>query len=97
MRRKDEAYLDELGAVRIPDPTTAGDFLRRLDRGTIDLLSEAINTARVRVWKKNKRSFFERAMIDVDGTIAGTHGECKEGMDMSYKGIWGYAPLVTVA
>jgi len=33
-------------------------------------------------------------VIDVDGTIAGTQGECKEGMDMSYKGIWGYAPLV---
>ena len=96
--RQDEAYMDALGAVRIPDPTTAGDFLRRLDRGHIDDLSEAINVARTRVWKKNKRSFFERAIIDVDGTIAGTQGECKEGMDMSYKGIWGYAPLlVTLA
>ena len=98
LRRQDAAYMDSLGAVRIPDPTTAGDFLRRLDRGRIDLLSEAINTARIRVWKKSKRSFFERAIIDVDGTIAGTQGECKEGMDMSYKGIWGYAPLlVTLA
>lgn len=96
--RQDEAYLDALGAVRIPDPTTAGDFLRRLNRGHIDDLSEAINAARARVWKMNKRSFFERAVIDVDGTIAGTQGECKEGMDMSYKGIWGYAPLlVTLA
>lgn len=96
--RQDEAYMDALGAARIPDPTTAGDFLRRLDRGHIDDLSEAINVARTRVWKKNKRSFFERAFIDVDGTIAGTQGECKEGMDMSYKGIWGYAPLlVTLA
>ena len=98
LRRQDEAYLDALGAVRIPAPTTVGDFLRRLDREHIDLLSEAINTARVRVWKKNKRSFFEHAIIDIDGTIAGTQGECKEGMDMSYKGIWGYAPLlVTLA
>jgi hypothetical protein len=98
LRRQDEAYMDALGAVRIPDPTTAGDFLRRLDRGHIDDLSEAINVARTRVWKKNKRSFFERAIIDVDGTIASTQGECKEGMDMSYKGIWGYAPLlVTLA
>lgn len=98
--RQDEAYMNALGAERIPDPTTAGDFLRRLDRGHIDDLSEAINTARARVWKKRKkkRSFFERAIIDVDGTIAGTQGECKEGMDMSYKGIWGYAPLlVTLA
>jgi hypothetical protein len=30
----------------------------------------------------------------VDGTIAGTYGECKGGMGLSYKGIWGYAPLV---
>ena len=96
--RQDEAYMNALGAVRIPDPTTAGDFLRRLDRGAIDDLSEAINTARTRVWKKNKRSFFKLAVIDIDGTIAGTEGECKEGMDMSYKGIWGYAPLlVTLA
>lgn len=98
LRRQDEAYMDALGAVRIPDPTTAGDFLRRFDRGRIDDLAEAINVARIRVWKKNKRSFFDRATIDVDGTIAGTQGECKEGMDMSYKGVWGYAPLlVTLA
>ena len=34
------------------------------------------------------------AIIDVDGTIAPTLGECKGGMDISYKGIWGYAPLI---
>jgi hypothetical protein len=33
LRRQDEAYMNALGAVRIPDPTTAGDFLRRLGRG----------------------------------------------------------------
>jgi len=98
LRRQDEAYMNAIGAVRIPDPTTAGDFLRRFDRHQIDLLSETINTARTRVWKKNKASFFKLAIIDIDGTIAGTQGECKEGMDMSYKGIWGYAPLlVTLA
>jgi hypothetical protein len=29
--RNDEAYLDALGAGRIPDPTTAGDFCRRFE------------------------------------------------------------------
>ena len=34
-RRNDESYLDALGAQRIPDPTTAGDFCRRFDRGEL--------------------------------------------------------------
>jgi hypothetical protein len=29
LRRNDEVFLDTLGAQRIPDPTTAGDFCRR--------------------------------------------------------------------
>lgn len=94
LRRQDEAYLDALGAKRIPDPTTAGDFLRRFDRASIDSLSEVFNATRARVWKQQQPTFFEQAIIDVDGTIAGTNGECKEGMDMSYKGVWGYAPLL---
>jgi hypothetical protein len=39
-------------------------------------------------------SFRKEAIIDVDGTVAGTTGECKEGMDIAYNGIWGYAPLI---
>jgi hypothetical protein len=31
--------------------------------------------------------------LDTDGTIAPTFGQCKGGMALSYKGIWGYAPL----
>ena len=34
------------------------------------------------------------AYIDVDGTLASTYGKRKQGMDISYKGIWGYHPLV---
>jgi hypothetical protein len=30
-RRSDEAFLNALGAHRLLDPTTAGDFLRRFD------------------------------------------------------------------
>jgi hypothetical protein len=32
--------------------------------------------------------------LDVDGTIVPTSGSRKQGMDISYKGIWGYAPLI---
>ena len=34
------------------------------------------------------------AFIDVDGTLAPTLGEKKDGIDMSYKGVWGYHPLI---
>lgn len=31
LRRNDEAFMDAIGAQRIPDPTTAGDFTRRFE------------------------------------------------------------------
>jgi hypothetical protein len=94
LRRQDEGFLNGLGAQRIPDPTTAGDFTRRFEPTDILDLMEAINGARQRVWQEQPEGFLRRAVIDVDGTIAGTLGECKGGMDISYKGIWGYAPLI---
>jgi hypothetical protein len=94
LRRQDEVYLDALGAQRIPDPTTAGDFCRRFDEGTIEALQTAINETRVRVWRAQPATFFEEAIIDADGTLAETTGQCKEGMDIAYDGVWGYHPLV---
>ena len=93
LRRNDEAFLDALGAQRIPDPTTSGDFTRRFKQHHIVELMEAINATRQRVWKKQGAGFLEEAFIDTDGTIAPTLGECKGGMSLSYKGLWGYAPL----
>ena len=93
-RRQDENFLNGLGAQRIPDPTTAGDFTRRFDEADIFSLQECFNRARLAVWKTQPKGFLEEAFIDVDGTIAGTYGECKQGMGISYKGIWGYAPLI---
>lgn len=94
LRRNDEGFLDGLGAQRIPDPTTSGDFTRRFSESDIVDLMDAINATRQRVWSKQGHDFLSEAFIDVDGTIAGTGGECKGGMSLSYKGIWGYAPLV---
>lgn len=98
-RRNDEALLDLLGAERIPDPTTAGDFCRRFDsKESIDRLQDAINESRLRVWQRQPKSFFDHAFVDADGTIAETTGSCKQGMDLSFKGTWGYgALLVTLA
>ena len=79
-----------LGAQRIPDPTTAGDFCRRFTtKESIDTLQHALNEPRLKVWGEQPDSFREHAIIDADGTIAATTGEKKEGMDLSHKGSWG--------
>jgi hypothetical protein len=94
LRRQDEAYLNALGAGRMPDPTTAGDFCRRFQAADIHALQEAFDAVRRKVWAWQPAEFFEEACLDVDGILAPTSGECKEGMDLSYKGLWGYHPLV---
>ena len=94
LRRQDESFLDGLGAQRIPDPTTAGDFTRRFDPESILELQECINRARQVVWGVQPEGFLQEAFIDADGTVAPTLGECKEGIGLSYKGIWGYGPLI---
>ena len=94
LRRQDENFLNGLGAPRIPDPTTAGDFTRRFSPEDILTLQECINRTRQRVWKKQPEGFLREAFIDVDGSIAGTDGECKGGIGLSYNGTWSYHPLV---
>jgi len=92
--RSDEAYLDALGARRIPDPTTAGDFCRRFGPCQIFLLQEIFNATRRKVWQQQPASFFQEAILDADGTMVETSGECKQGMEINYQGQWGYEALV---
>src|SRR5688500_12511510 len=92
--RNNENYLDVLDAQRIPDPTTAGDFLRRFDAADLDTLMRVCNDKRVAIWKQQPESFREEAIVEGDGTLVGTTGECKQGMDLSYNGVWGYHPLL---
>src|SRR5206468_6039694 len=94
LRRNDEAFLDALGARRIPDPTTAGDFCRRFTSADMLTLLDLFDDTRVRVWAGQPDTFFEQATIDMDGTLVATTGECKQGMDIAYDGTWGYHPLV---
>jgi hypothetical protein len=94
LRRNDEVYLDALGARRIPDPTTAGDFCRRFSRFDVFTLMEVFNETRVKVWKQQDEAFLRQAVIDADGTMVETTGECKQGIDINHKGQWGYHPLV---
>lgn len=94
LRRNDEVYLDALGAQRTPDPTTSGDFCRRFEDSDVEDLMDATNETRLGVWSQQPEEFFEEAVLDADGTLTATTGECKEGMDIAYNGVWGYHPLV---
>jgi Transposase DDE domain. len=94
-RRCDRVLLDGLGIESLPDPTTAGDFCRRFDAASILALQEAINRARRKVWQRQPEEFFAQpAVIDADASIVPTDAGTKEGMDISYNGIWGYSALV---
>lgn len=90
-----EAVRRMMGAKRIPDPTTAGDFLRRFEtQGSLTVLQRAIDRARVKVWKKVPAKKRRRATIDLDSHVREVYGQCKQGADFSYDGRWSYHPLI---
>jgi hypothetical protein len=97
--RTDVPLMNGLGARLLPDPTTTGDFLRRFTEADLLTLMEAINSVRPQLWQGRGADLLgETVYLDTDGTLVPTAGQLKQGMDISYKGIWGYAPLlVTLA
>jgi hypothetical protein len=58
--RNDEVYLDAVGADRIPDPTTAGDFCRRFSAEQVEALQDAVNDIRIKVWKQQDPEFLPK-------------------------------------
>ena len=94
LHHNDTVYLDAFGTERIPDPTTEGDFCRRFTATDVQTLMETLNGVRRRVWAQQPPEFFDQAILDADGTLVATAAECKQGVDLSYKGIWGYHPLI---
>jgi len=92
--RHDEVFLDALGARRIPDPTTAGDFCRRFTPEHLQTLHDVIDDTRLAVWKQQPADFFRQAIVDMDGFLVESSGQCKQGMDIGYDGTWGYHVLV---
>ena len=94
LRRNDVVFLDALGADRIPDPTTAGDFCRRFTPDDVETLQDVFDQTRVKVWRQRPSDFFDEAVLDVDGTLVATGACCKQGIDIAYDGTWGYHPLI---
>ena len=96
-----EAVRRLMGACRIPDPTTAGDFLRRFTTAQdVEQLSGVIDEVEEAVWSKlsrkvrRRRKKHEFALVDLDGHVKPLYGAQKQGADFSYDGRWSYQPLV---
>lgn len=84
-----------LGTEHIPDPTTAGDFLRRFDASDVDRLDRVIDEVQQDVWKlSHGRKKQAEVLIDVDSHVHHVYGHQMEGCDYTYKGGFGYHPLV---
>jgi hypothetical protein len=94
LRRNDLVFLDALGADRIPDPTTAGDFCRRFAAEDVETLQDIFDQIRVKLWKQQPPEFFDEAILDADGTLVATGACSKQGIDIAYDGTWGYHPLI---
>jgi Transposase DDE domain group 1 len=94
-----EAVRRILGAPRIPDPTTAGDFLRRFHEKERQLpgLRRAVDEVQAAVWRRLRRDRDRRgeawSIVDVDGHVKPLYGVQKEGADF-YKSTWCYQPLI---
>jgi hypothetical protein len=94
LRRNDVVFLDALGADRIPDPTTAGDFCRRFKPDDVEILQDVFDQTRVKVWKQQPSDFFDEAILDADGSLVATGAGCKQGIGIAYDGTWSYHPLI---
>ena len=90
-----EAVRRLLGAERLPDPTTAGDFLRRFAQADIDALDRVTDEMHRRVWSRRYgRKKQELGLLDIDSHVHHVYGTQKEGADFTYKGGFGYHPLI---
>ena len=94
--QRSEAVRRMLGAVRIPDPTTAGDFLRRFAGSDLASLRGAHDALGARVGRavQRRRGKLPLLTVDLDGHYKLLYGVQKEGADFNYKCQWSYHPLV---
>ena len=93
-----EGLLKILGTERIPDPTTAGDFLVRFATNDIENFQRAFEQMQDTAFSLLDRKRKEVATIEHDSSIHQVYGEKKEGADYAYENTYSYnVQYVTLA
>lgn len=92
--RNDDEYLDALGGPADSRSDDGGRLLPQVRRRPHRRAAGVFNDTRAQVWRQQPEDFFREAILDADGTMVETTGQCKEGMDVNYKNQRGCHPLV---
>ena len=93
-----EGFLRILGTERIPDPTTAGDFLVRFHEKDIANFQDSLDTMQDAAFSLLDKKRKKMATIEQDSSIHEVYGEKKEGADYAYENTYSYlAQYVTLA
>jgi hypothetical protein len=96
--QEDTALQRILGTDRIPDPTTAGDFLARFRDKELETFQEVLGTVQDTAFGMLGKKRKEVATIDSDSSIHEVYGEKKEGADYAYNHTYSYNALyITLA
>lgn len=96
--QEDEALQRLLGTERIPDPTTAGDFLVRFGNEKLETFREVLDEVQETAFGLLNKKQREVATIDGDSSIHEVYGEKKEGADYAYNNVYSYNALyITLA
>ena len=85
-----EGMLRMLGTERIPDPTTAGDFLVRFGEKDIQAFQGSLDQIQDSAFSLLDRKRKEMATIEHDSSIHQVYGQKKEGADFAYENTYSY-------
>ena len=88
--QQSEGMLRILGTERIPDPTTAGDFLVRFTENDIKSFQDSLDQIQDTAFSLLDQKRKEVATVEHDSSIHEVYGEKKEGADYAYENTYSY-------
>ena len=82
----------------VPSDSTLYRTIRRLDPATVAGLDEAVAEVRAKVWRRSSATNTAAPVVlDIDSSLVEIHSENKEGTGPSYKGGFGFHPMLCFA